>query len=689
MTRRPVALALAIALIAGACGAVTTNPSGPRPSPSLAATAIAAHAVPAGATAAIDDATWALAERVTAPTYTSDATNAFKAALAAAGIAVVADASSDPAVAVPEVPLTGTTSPVELLDFQAHDLAVQTWGGSTWTGAELDGVAPLPADAPPGTPSLAQLLAAYAASAATPGGAFARALLAGQDLKNPPTLRFPAVVLFLFSSDLATDGGRIPAPGRSPSAAVRLLPLAAAGPIAAAPAVDLGLACSGPSGWIDAAVQDLEAALVSAMPSGIVGTVLGAALSWFLHVAAGVVKGLVDTFLAPVLTLIRGIAAIASGLAEQIASVMPFTVQVIAGHGDTTAGATFFLGSDPERGQYTAYVSAGDLPSWPDAVSTCAAAAGISLPDFTSKGVPVTFGPLDAPADPLLGPTDQAATTTATDETGKAVWPFLTARDPGDPTGEQRNQFDYMPVAVHRPELDTLKRRLTLTLLSPLPAILQPFVGALLAPVLNGIQDRLNTVLDVRGMGPAIIVYHDKAAPTPAPSPSATPSGSSACAVSPRPGTYAGTFEAQVDSPQPPVRDQYAVSGPVSLQIAVGGAVTGSFSAQVTHIYDLSGDIPEHMVSTWDMQAGRLQGSVCQLGLVRGVLGPITCQDSRLGDCSGPAPGAFAGPDITVPTSSFGAPTGSASQLRWLLSYDGQTPGLIEHWSIVVNATQP
>ena len=65
-------------------------------------------------------------------------------------------------------------------------------------------------------------------------------------------------------------------------------------------------------------------------------------------------------------------------------------------------------------------------------------------------------------------------------------WPFLTARDPGDPTGEQRNQFDTMPVAVHRPELDTPKKRLTLTLLSPLPPMLQPFVGALLAPFLNG-----------------------------------------------------------------------------------------------------------------------------------------------------------------------------------------------------------
>ena len=679
---RPLAVVVALALLAGACGSGTMSPSHGAAAPIGPASAIEAHAVPGGATAPVDDATWALAERIAAPAYSGNSTDAFTAALARAGIAVVADASTDPATATPEVPLTATASPVELLDFQAHALAVQAWGGAGWTGAELDGVAPLPSDAPAGTPSLGQLLAVYAASADTPGGAFARALLAGQDLRDPAAVRFPAVVLFLFASDLATDGGRVPAPSAGPSAAARLLPLAPVAPVVAAPVVDLTLFCSGPSGWIDAVVQNLEAALINAMPSGIVGTVLGAALSWFIHIAAGLVKGLVDTFLAPVLTLIRGIAAIASGLAEQIASVMPFTVQVIAGHGDTTEGATFFLDTDPQRGQYTAYVSAGDLPNWPTEVATCAKAAGIDLPDFTSKGVPVTFGPLEAPGDPLLGPTDQAATTTATDDTGKAAWPFLTARDPGDPTGEQRNQFDYMSVAVHRPELETLKRRLTLALLSPLPALIQPFVGALLAPVLNGIQDRLNNILDVRGRGPAIIVFHDKAPPA---SPSVTPSGSATCAVSVPPGAYTGTFSAEVDSDQPPVRDRYSATGPVSLQVGTGGSVTGSFSVHVMHIYDLSGDIPEHMVSTWDMQGGTLHGSVCQLELSRGQLGPVTCQDSRLGDCSGPAPGAFTGPDVTVPADQLGAPKVAGHELTWLLSYDGQTPGLIEHWAIEVS----
>jgi hypothetical protein len=630
-----------------------------------------------GATASVDDATWALAERIAAPAYTGDSTNAFKTALAAAGIAVVADTSTDPATATPEVQLTATARPVELLDFQAHALAVQAWGGAAWTGAELDGVAPIPSDAPSGTPSLGQLLAAYAASADTPGGAFARALLAGQDLKDPAAVRFPAVVLFLFASDLATDGGRVPPPSADPSAAARLLPLAPAGPVVAAPVVDLTLLCSGPSGWIDAVVQNLEAALINAMPSGIVGTILGAALSWFIHIAAGLVKGLIDTFLAPVLTLIRGIAAIASGLAEQIASVMPFTVQVIAGHTETAGGATFFLDKDPERGQYTAYVSSGDLPNWPDAVAKCAAAAGIALPDFTNKDVPLTFGPLEAPGDPLLGPTDQAMTTTATDATGKAVWPFLTARDPGDPTGEQRNQFDYMHVAVHRPELDTLKKRLTLTLLSPLKPVLQPFVGALLAPVLDGIQDRLNSILDVRGSGPAVIVFHDEAPP----SPSVTPSGSGSCAVGVPAGAYSGTFDAHVDTSQGGTQDHYVETGPVSLRVAQDGSISGTFSLHITRTYDLdAGGIHDHLDASDDLRDGQLSGSACDLITSGGQFDPGTCHDSMFGDCSSTS--SFRS---VLRASHLGAAALRGKQLSWQFARGVAGAGLTESWSIVVS----
>ena len=53
---------------------------------------------------------------------------------------------------------------MRVLDFEAHALAVGVWAGSTYSGAELDTVVPLP-PAATGMPTTSQLLAAYVATA--------------------------------------------------------------------------------------------------------------------------------------------------------------------------------------------------------------------------------------------------------------------------------------------------------------------------------------------------------------------------------------------------------------------------------------------------------------------------------------------------------------------------------------------
>ena len=168
----------------------------------------------------------------------------------------------------------------------------QAWGGAGWTGAELDGVVPLPADAPAGTPSLA----AAAGRLRRQRGHARRRLRQGAPGRPGPARIRPRSASRRSSSSSSPPTSppmaaacRPPRPARRPR--YDLLPLAAAGPVVAAPAIDLTLLCSGPSGWIDAVVQNLEAALINAMPPGIVGTILGAALSWFIHIAAGARQG--------------------------------------------------------------------------------------------------------------------------------------------------------------------------------------------------------------------------------------------------------------------------------------------------------------------------------------------------------------------------------------------------------------
>jgi hypothetical protein len=677
---------LTVVLLVGACGSATPSPaSSGGPSPNPAVGPIADRTLPDGATAQVDDATWALADRLSASDYTSDTTAAMQAALARSGIATVPDGSTDPAAAAPEAPLTAAASPLELLDFQTHALAVGAWAGATWSGAELDDVVPLP-DGTPGIPSTSALLAAYVASADSPGGALSRALMAGQDLLAPATLHFPAVVLMLFVSDLATDGGRLPAPSPSPGTSAldttELLALAQTGSTVArhvAPAISIDTICSDTATWINNTIDRLFNALKLAVPDNVPGAVVVTAVNFLISAGAFVSKGLIGALTAPVLATVRSIAALIAGVAEHIATVLPYAVKVAA-TGGAGGGATFVLGSNLQIGSFDAHVTAGDLPTWPAVLSDCAKTAEIDLPDFRVKAAPVTFGPLHAPADPLISPTAQAATNTVTDANGSASWSFEVAHDPGDSAGEQLNQVDTMPVAVHRPELDAARAKLTDTLLAPIPGVIRPFVAALFAPILDGLQSRLNLLLDARGSGRAQLVYHAPLQPTPTPSPTSVPSF--ACGLSVMPGVYNGTYAFTSDTNEPPASAHTTGTGPATLTVAADGAISGSLSYHAQRIYDATvGQTHDHQESAFSMTGVVLGGSICDLTQTGGSLTVESCLDSVFGDCAGTAPTGG-----LPETFHDGPPTAVTSgHLTWSASHVDAAAGTSDTWSLALS----
>ena len=289
--------------------AVTSPGLGPLPDRTL----------PNGATAPVDDGTWALADRLTAPTYTADTTAALVDGLARSGIATYADMTST----TPEVALSALPSPMRVLDLEAHALAVGVWAGSTYSGAELDTVVPLP-PAAKGMPTTSQLLAGYVATADSPAGALSRALMAGQDLLSPTTAHFPAVVLTLFVSDLATDGGRLAAPtSGAPHAAV-------AETVGVAGAAAIEGACSGPRNWIDRTISTLFDALKLATPSNVPGRVIVAIWNWLVDKAEAFVREVITAAANLALGTIRSIAMSITVIAKQVAMMLPYAVKVVA-----------------------------------------------------------------------------------------------------------------------------------------------------------------------------------------------------------------------------------------------------------------------------------------------------------------------------------------------------------------------
>ena len=542
--------------------------------------AVAPFVPPIGATAPTDDAAIASLARSRTPDFTPDTTAAMVEALARSGIGTYQAPSSTE----PEVPVTGPVSPVRLLAEEVHALAVGAWAGTGQTGKDLDYVIPTPRSLRGRVPATSGVLAAYVAAADTPGAAFARALVGPQDLRHPKGVVFPAVVLFLFASDLAAGDTR-PSPAGSPALpSGQLLPSASPAALAGqgialrivpsvvsdVPTGALSSLCSDASRFINDSIDSLFNALKLATPDNLPGRVLVSIWNWVVDQGAAFVKDLISSVTDVVLATVRSIAATIAGVAESIATLVPYAVKVGVEQGTGTA-ATFLLQHDsPLAGAFVATVTTGDLPDWPDVLKDCAATAKVDLPDIHPHGAPVTWGPLRGPADPYIY---VQSSTSVTDDQGQARWAFQTARDPGQPDGEQLNFLDDMPVSVSRPEIDQARQKLQDALLPWVPKVVRPFVDQLFQPLIKGLQARLQRLLETTGTGTAIIVYHQPPEPTPVPSPTADTSAHWTGRWSSDRYALKGTFTVDWTQTGSHVVGTVAITGTPCLP---GGAVTGT-----------------------------------------------------------------------------------------------------------------
>ena len=685
MKTRRWGVVLAIALVVGACAtSPATVPAATSRSPATGRS-VAAHLAPTGATAPIDPAAWDLADRLSAPDYTPDTTSAMLAALARSGIATYSDGRS----LAPEVPLTAAASPLELLDFQAHALAVGIWTGATWSGAELDNVIDLPAGSTTAAPA-SVLLASYVAAVDSPGAALSRALMAGQNLLDPPTVRFPGLVLVLFASDLATAGGQVAAPAQSPIPSPSGAAIGSSRLIASVanpadgrglllPADPVGGICSDVANRIHSAINALFDALKLAEPSNIFGKIFATIWNFAVSALQKFVEGVITTVTDEVLGSIRSIAAMISGVAEQIASLLPYGVKVDATGG--TPAADFNLTSHPLSGTYVAKITAADLPDWPAVLQDCANVAKIQLPDFSAKSVPITWEPIEVePATgPLLSGDDPKGSDT-TDANGQATWAFTVSPDPGT-TGEDLTQADDMPVAAHRPELTQLRTALTNALLGFVPALLRGFVvKELLDPSLDKIQGKLNDLLDARGTGYAFLHYHDQASPKPS-TPTAS-GGTASCTVSLPAGTYTGTFSSKSTTIVPPGQIDLSEaggsndtgSGPLTVTVGADGALSGTFHQTLLDHMVWTG-LAEGTADTTMEQDGSVSGTLCSLIMNFQSETTTGCTKTGHGLC-GVSGGTIALTGL-VPALPLGAPQSVAGGvMTWSISNeDGADAG--------------
>lgn len=541
MRARGWAVFLAFLLLTSACGPISSLPS-TTPGATAATPPAPASRLPQASPEpppGPDPIAKSLVDRLRAPAYTSDTTQAAVEALARAGVATVADPSSS----VSEVATQGPVSPLRLLEFEAHALAVDAWRGDGLTGAQIDSLLPIPAEIHDQTAPASAFLAAYVAAIDSPGAALGRELMAGQDLTRPDALHFPLIVLTLFSSDLATDGGRHPA-ARGPGP-IGAIAASYVGPGITAGGTDqiaVATLCSDSANFINQTIDSLFNALKLAVPNNTVGAFVASLWNWIVDQGKAFVHTLIKAVTDAVLATVRSIAGGIATITRQVAGLVPYVVTVQPQPGDPIA-----LGNSAMTGEFVATVTGGDLLSWPDVLKDCASQAQVALPGFRGSDERVTWGDPTSLAGGLISP---GLADAKTDGQGQAIWRFTIEPDPGEAPGEELRASLKLPITVHRSELDAVRKTLSNSLFGGLPPILHDFADALFKPLLDPIQAEIEKLIDTHGSGAVKLVYHG---PPPSVKPTATPnataSGSPTPTSSARRNFSSGTITYTVSGP--------------------------------------------------------------------------------------------------------------------------------------------
>jgi hypothetical protein len=365
-------------------------------------------------------------------------------------------------------------------------MAAEIEDGAGYLGTELDGLVGSPGGMP-----FSYLLAAWLSDAATPIAAEAADLMGEQVWEQAPAITYPTAVLLLFVADAETAISAAAVGEAAPADAYAVRALAQTG----------GGVCTTVVNFVNEVLNALFDLFKVDAGDGFFGF-LGSIWNTAVDLVQDVVTGLVATITLPVVEAITT-ALFIIGTLSMVASIMkPWDLEVRPDNARTR----FAVGDEPDiSNAFTAKVKTG-LPSWPDPITDCAQAAGLTLFDpGTAAGAEVKWGVVGLPE---FGSATSAAAVIG--DGGEARYDWLTGREESD-EGEELEDIVGVGVSVTPTTIDALKAMVKGLISGVVPQL--PFVpaaGDLFAGIIDPVFDQLTDLVRVRGGAYATVVFHDE-----------------------------------------------------------------------------------------------------------------------------------------------------------------------------------
>ncbi len=559
--------------------------------------------------------------------------------LARSGVAVyLNEQATQPVVplAIPEAS--------RVTSWQLRNMAAEARTGGGIAGSDLDRAVRLKGTKLP----FSYLLAAWLSTSGSAGATTLRDHMGAQVWTDAPELVYPTLALELFTVDMATAGGQVAIADRpSPTALASVADAAsigeadvgfALGPVAAGgPASALDTACSAVTGFINGALDSIFGALQidpSSLGTGVPANVLRF-LAGIWDTAVGLARGVVDAAIsqltAPIVQAIRiGIGVIA--LISQVASYLkPWAITVEA----TPTALQVPFAAPGATGSFRARADVSvQSEQWPPILVDCARALGKTLPELAAAGAPTSWG-VWGTAPGLATITTPGATSLALARDRTSTIAYETLVDPPENVdGPLLYDEVWATVTVQRKEVGELQDMVSTFAFGQLQGPVLTVVEATIKPqvdrLLKDAASLLSPLLDARGRSQEVVLAHH-GPPTPSPTP-----GTGTCTGSPiPPGSYTGTATSD-ETIQPGSSVTHAHStGPLSIQVAADGSVTGTWSYTTDFVSDVDvSGVQTHYERTWVMTGGAISGSICDLVLHAGTIRDTGCVSTPADYCT-------------------------------------------------------
>ena len=556
--------------------------------------------------------------------------------LARSGVAVYPDEqATQPVVplAVPEIS--------RVTSWQLRNMAAEARVGGGILGSDLDRAVPLKGTRLP----FSYLLAAWLSSSDSAGATALRDHMGTQAWTDAPGLVYPTLALELFSVDVATAGGQVTVPvGRPSGRRERVTALAAIAGGGVVPALGAG-AGTAQVGTIDTDCSTVTAFINGTLngifdglridPSSLGDAVPGKVFHFLAdlwNTAVGLARQVVDAAIsqltAPVVQAIRvGVGVVA--LISQVTSYLkPWVITVEAA--PTTVQVPFAAPGATGSFRARADVSV-QSEQWPPILLDCADALHKTLPQLAAAGAPTSWDVLgSAPGLVAITTPGYPALKLGQDRTSTITYE-TTVDPPENAKGPPLFDTVWATVTVQRKEVGELQDMIRTFAYGQVPGpvltVVQATIGPHLDRLLNHAASLLSPLLDARGRSVDVDVAHH--GPPVKPTPSGACSGVQMAA-----GSYAGSNTSDETIVSSPSVIRAHTTGPVSIQVAADGGVTGTWGYTSDFVEDVNTSPGLHHESTTVMSGGTVSGTACDLVLALGSSRVTHCFDSLTGDCT-------------------------------------------------------